>query len=128
VIPRFSDDGASMPAVQVPVEPGTPPASRGRIVLAASLGGAGLALCVASPLWARHTQHAYDDAVAAGEMPSYSSARIEQHVATGIFVAGAAAIGAAAYLYFTRPTQTPTTAIAPVIDGTQVGIAITGSL
>ncbi|NVB78195.1 MAG: hypothetical protein HOV81_07365 [Kofleriaceae bacterium] len=125
VIPRFTDEVTPTPADTEPTEPGAA-APRGRIILAASLGGAGLALCIASPLWARHTKHAYDDAVAAGEMPSASSARIKQHVATGMFVAGAAAVGVAAYLYFTRPTQTTT--IAPIVDGEQVGIAITGSL
>ncbi len=125
-IPPFVDEPTPPPAVIEPVEPGTPPAPRGRLVLAASLGGAGLGLCIASPLWARHTKRVYDDAVAAGEMPDGSSARLKQHVATGMFVAGAAAVGVAAYLYITRPASS--TAVAPVIDGQQVGIAIIGSL
>ena len=115
------------PVTTDPVEPGAP-APRGRIVLAAALGGAGLGLCIGSPLWARHTKHAYDDAVAAGEMPSTSSARLKQHVATGMFVAGAAAVGVAAYLYFTKPASSTSTAVVPVIDGTQVGLALSGSL
>lgn len=124
VIPRFVDE-VTTPVDTGPSEPAPAPAPRGRIVLAASLGGAGLALCIASPLWARHTKHAYDDAVAAGEMPSYASARTEQHVATGLFVAGAAAVGVAAYLYVTRPAQATT--IAPAVDGDQVGLVMSGS-
>lgn len=101
------------------------PTSRRRLVLAASLGGGGVALCIISPLWARHTKTAYDEAVANHEMPSYSSARIKQHIATGLFVGGLGLIGAGAYLYFTKPSST---AIVPTVDAQQVGIAITGML
>jgi tetratricopeptide (TPR) repeat protein len=104
-----------------------PPSQRNRIVLAASLGAGGLALCIVSPLWARHTKNAYDDAVANNEMPSYSSARTKQHVATGMFVGGLGLIGVGAYLYFVRPSTTATM-VAPVIDAQHLGIAISGAL
>jgi len=62
-------------------------------------------------------------------MPSYSSARNKEHIATGMFIAGLGLIGFGTYLYLTAPSgKTPTTAIAPVIDGHQVGLAISGSL
>jgi len=110
-----------------PVE--TPPSMLGRKILAASFGTVGLGMCIGSPLWARSTKRAYDEAVANGEMPSYSAARTKQHVATGLFVAGLGLIGIGTYIYLTTPTSsTATTAITPVIDGTQVGIAVSGAL
>jgi hypothetical protein len=116
--------------IEVTPPPGGPivdtPSSKNRVVLAASLGGAGVALCIISPLWARHTKNAYDEAVANHEMPSYSSARTKQHIATGMFVGGLGLIGVGAYLYFTQPSHT--TAVTPVIDTQQVGIAISGAL
>jgi tetratricopeptide (TPR) repeat protein len=118
--------------IKITPTPGDPiidtPPSRNRVVLAASLGAGGLALCIISPLWARRTKNAYDEAVANHEMPSYSSARTKQHIATGMFVGGLGLIGAGAYLYFVRPARTPTTAITPVIDAQQIGLAISGSL
>lgn len=128
VIPAVAEEPTPTPFEPPDEPPAAPSGSKSRIVLAAGIGAAGLGLCIASPLWARHTKHAYDDAVARGEMPTYSSARIKQHVATGMFVVGAAAIGAAAYLYVTRPSHTSGLAIAPVVDAQHVGIAIAGSL
>jgi hypothetical protein len=62
-------------------------------------------------------------------MPSYSTARNKQHIATGMFVAGLGAIAFATYLYLTIPSSaTPTTAIVPVLDAQHVGFAITGAL
>jgi len=101
------------------------PSTLGRTVMAATFGGAGLVLCIASPLWARHTKNAYDEAVANGEMPSYSSARTKQHIATGMFIAGLGAIGLGTYLYLTMPSGTT---VAPVVDAQQVGVVISGSL
>jgi tetratricopeptide (TPR) repeat protein len=101
------------------------PSPRNRIILAAGLGAGGLVLCIVSPLWARHTKNAYDEAVANHEMPSYSSARTKQHIATGMFVGGVGLIGVGAYLYFTRPTRTT---VVPFADSQQVGIAISGAL
>jgi tetratricopeptide (TPR) repeat protein len=128
-IPALEDE-ATVPPVGPPTPPPVDtPSPRSRIVLAASLGAGGLALCIVSPLWARSTRNAYDDAVANGEMPSYASARTKQHIATGMFVGGLGLIGVGAYLYFTKPAGgTPTTAIAPILDGQQVGIAISGAL
>lgn len=105
-----------------PVEP---PSTRNRVILAASLGGGGLVLCIVSPLWARKVKSDYDEAAMNAEMPSYDSARTKQHIATGMFVAGLGLIGAGAYLYFTKPTGTVVT---PVVDTQQVGIAVSGSL
>jgi hypothetical protein len=127
-IPGAAEEPTETPVLPPTEQPAAPTGSSSRIVLAAGIGAAGLGLCIASPLWARHTKHAYDDAVTRGEMPSYSSARIKQHVATGMFVVGAAAIGTAAYLYVTRPSRTSGIAIAPVIDAQHVGIAVAGSL
>jgi len=111
-----------------PVEPGTP-SNLGRMLLAGGFGVAGLGFCIASPLWARHTKNAYDEAVANGEMPSYSAARAKQHIATGMFVAGLGLIGLGTYIYLTMPSGTQaSTAITPVIDAHQVGIAISGAL
>lgn len=105
------------------------PSPRGRIVLAAGLAGAGTILCIASPLWARSVQSSYDDAVASMKMPSYSAARTQQHLATGMFVVGAGLIGAGAYLYLTRPRPAAeATALVPLIDAHHVGFAISGSL
>jgi tetratricopeptide (TPR) repeat protein len=101
------------------------PRTRKRIIVAASLAGGGLALCIVSPLWARHTKNAYDEAVAKHEMPSYSAARTKQHVATGMFVGGLGLIGVGAYVYFTKPSGT---VVAPIVDAQQVGVAISGSL
>ena len=125
--PLVDEDTVRLPPP--PIEP-TPPSNMGRTVLAASFGAVGLGLCIASPLWARHTMNAYDEAVMKGEMPDYSSARAKQHIATGMFVAGLAAIGFGTYLYLTMPSNSPTatTAITPVIDAHHVGIAISGSL
>ena len=110
-----------------PIE--TPPSNLGRMLLAGGFGVAGLGFCIASPLWARHTKSAYDDAVANGDMPSYSSARAKQHIATGMFVAGLGLIGLGTYIYLTMPSGTSSsTAITPVIDAHQVGIAISGAL
>jgi hypothetical protein len=111
-----------------PVEPAT--SNLGRTILAAGFGAAGLGLCVGSPLWARSTKRAFDQAVANGAMPSYSTARNKQHIASGMFVLGLGAIGVATYVYLTMPSAraTPTTAIVPVLDGQQVGIAISGAL
>jgi hypothetical protein len=101
----------------------------GRTLLAAGFGTVGLGLCIAAPLWARHTKNAYDEAVANGDMPSYSEARAKQHVATGMFIAGLGLIGFGTYLYLTMPSSTPvSTAITPVIDAHQVGISISGAL
>lgn len=107
---------------------GDAPSPRGRIVLAASLAGAGTLLCIASPLWARSVQSSYDAAVANMEMPSYSAARTQQHIATGMFVVGAGLIGAGAYLYLTRPRAEVATALVPLIDAHHVGFALSGSL
>jgi tetratricopeptide (TPR) repeat protein len=103
------------------------PSSKSRVILAASLAGGGLALCIISPLWANKVKSDYDEAVKNLEMPDYSSARTKQHVATGMFVAGVGLIGVGAYLYFTKPSPTAT-AIAPVLDAHTVGFAISGSL
>jgi hypothetical protein len=133
VIPALADEAAEPVRPVAPVVPEGPvdtPSSNGRIVLAASLGAGGLALCIASPLWASHVKHDYDDGVAKGEMPSYSSARLQQHVATGMFVVGLGLIGAGAYVYLTRPSPGAGqgTAIAPVVGRDLVGVAISGAL
>jgi len=104
---------------------GGAPSTFGRTVMAASFGGAGLVMCIAAPLWARDTKNAYDEAVAKGEMPSYSSARTKQHLATGLFIAGLGAIGFGTYLYLTMPSGTT---VAPVVDAQQVGVVVSGSL
>ncbi|HEY5921872.1 MAG TPA: hypothetical protein VIV11_09395 [Kofleriaceae bacterium] len=109
---------------------GTPSSNLGRTVLAAGFGAAGLGLCIGAPLWARSVKREYDAAVANMENPSYPTARNKQHIATGLFVAGLGLIGFGTYLYLTMPASngTPTTAIVPVLDAQQVGIAITGAL
>ena len=123
-IPALADEEeeVTVDMTEPPVD--TPPSTIGRKIVAASFGAAGLGVCIGSPLWARHTKREYDAAVANGEMPSYSVARTKQHVATVMFVAGLGMIGFGTYLYLTIPAAT----VAPVIDGQQVGVAISGEL
>jgi hypothetical protein len=128
-IPALEDDSRVID-IGVPAEP-VEPSHLGRQILAGGFGVVGLGLAIGAPLWARSTKRAYDDAVARGEMPSYSTARNKQHIATGMFVAGLGAIAFGTYLYLTIPsgsTPTPTTAIVPVLDGQHIGFAISGAL
>lgn len=97
-----------------------PPAdNRGmrRKIVAGGLGVAGLGLCIASPLWARSIQQSYDRDMT-GKTRSDELAK--QHVATGMFIGGAALIGVGVYLYLTAPVERRVTAyVAP----TGLGIA-----
>jgi tetratricopeptide (TPR) repeat protein len=50
------------------------------------------------------------------------------YVSNGLFVAGIAAVGVAAYLYVTAPSaEAPRTAFAPFVTGDQAGFAVTGA-
>lgn len=105
------------------------PTNTTRFIVAGSAAAVGLGLCITSPIWASHTKSAYDDALARGEKPSMASAQLKQHLATGMFVAGAALVGVGVYLYLTAPTQHSTaTAIAPLAAPDLVGVAVTGTL
>lgn len=125
-IPALAD------AIVVTPPPGEGPSTpqpRTRLIIAGSVTAVGLGLCIASPLWADHTKKTYDDAVAKGEMPSYSDAKNKQHIATGMFVAGAAMVGFGVYLYLTAPSRSSTTtAIAPLASPDLVGVAVSGTL
>ena len=129
VIPELED--VKVEKREEPVETPTTRSSTitGRDVLAASFGVVGIGLCIASPLWAHKIKSDYEDARAAMEMPSYSGARNQQHIATGMFFVGAGLVGLGTYLYLSRPSgDTGATAVVPVVGPSQVGIALSGSL
>ena len=130
-VPLLKDEPKPTPVViERPEGPMRAPSNRNRIVLSATLAGVGAGLCIASPLWARKIKRDYDADVLAGRKPSYDGARNKQHVATGMFAAGLVLLAGAGYLYLTMPSGSPvsTVGIAPVIDGEQLGLAISGAL
>ena len=127
-IPELDDVAVDKPEVPIEIPTGASGIT-GRDVLAASFGIVGVGLCIASPLWAHKIKSDFEDARAAMEMPSYSGARNQQHIATGMFVTGAGLVALGTYLYLTRPSRDATsTALLPVVDSQHVGIVWSGKL
>ncbi len=112
------------------VDPG---AARKRTALWLVLGGSALVLASNQISWYEKTQYEH----ALGPGPTYSLSQadaanhakdIARYVATPLFLAGVAGIGAAVYLYFTaaKSEQVHKTVWLPAVDGGQVGVAVTG--
>jgi hypothetical protein len=112
------------------VDPG---AARKRTALWLFISGSTLVLTSNQLSWYEKTQ--YEHALGSG--PTYTAAQadaanhakdITRYVATPLFLAGVAGIGAAAYMYFTaaKSERVHKTVWLPAVDGGQVGVAVAG--
>jgi hypothetical protein len=117
------------------VDPGQPQRFHAKLFLAT-----GVALWATSFAVNVYARHEYDNALRGldtGSTPvSYDAARnqvnhyhdMSRYYGTGLFVAGTAALGAAAYLYFTAPKeQVRRTTVSPMVSGDQAGVSLAGS-
>lgn len=148
VIPALTPRPAE-PAVAVDkpaTEPEAPaadgPRKKSRIYAAAAIGGAGVVAIGVSVVFGLQASSKYSDAKKlcgddlmcsdadqfARSKQLVSDAHGSANVATGLFIGGAAAIGAAAVVYFTAPREQPTTAhLVPVAQPGGAGLALTGT-
>jgi hypothetical protein len=113
------------------VDPG---AARKRTALWVFLGGSALLLASNQLSWYEKTQ--WERAVGPSGQPQTSAdvdaanhaVKVARYGATPLFVAGAAGIGTAVYLYLTAPNREHVrkTVWMPVVDADHAGVAVTG--
>jgi hypothetical protein len=113
------------------VDPG---AARKRTALWLFLGGSALVVASNQLSWYEKTQ--WERAVGTAGMPTTydqvdaanNAVHIARYVATPLFVAGVAGIGAAAYMYFTaaKSERVHKTVWLPAVDSGQAGVAVAG--
>jgi len=118
---------AEAPAYEL-VDPGQPRRLHAKLFLAG-----GVTLWTVSLVTNIYARAEYDKARAAGPgQPNVDLAnhywRMSRYYGTGLFVAGTAAIGVAAYLYLTAPKDLIRKPIVtPMVGGDQAGVSVVGS-
>lgn len=111
------------------VDPGQPQRFHAKLLLAS-----GVALWATSFAVTMYAKREYDSAVSGiihgstqvNEANHYRD--MARYYGTGLFVAGTAALGAAAYLYFSAPKEhVQRTTVSPIVSGDQAGVSLVGS-
>lgn len=126
------DHGTEVIVLERAAAPGAAAApGRGRRITAYVLGGVGVALVATSGIYAKRAYDAYNDDPNKTDAARDDAAR-KLDIGTGIFIAGAAAIGAGVILYVTapkaaRPERRDATAVVPLVAPTQLGLAVSGA-
>lgn len=97
--------------------------------VAIGLAVTGVALLGSAGALSLYEKDRYDDALAIHDRATANRATsITRYAGTGLFVGGVAALGVAAYAWFTADHEkVRTTVVAPIATGDRAGLALTGA-
>jgi hypothetical protein len=124
---RLEREAAAGERVQfdIPALAVLPPSAR-RSKLPFIVGGAGVAAIGLSIGLGLHARSSYNDAKAAGDINGVESAQTEADIGTFFFIAGAAAVGAGAYLWY-RDRNRDRVVVVPTASPTSAGLSVSRS-
>lgn len=121
-----SENPTTGPAIarDVVLDPGK---TQRRVAIGLALGG--VALLGASDLFSMYEKDRYDAALANHDRDGANHAvQVTRYASTSMFVGGVAAIGVAAYAWFTADHEKiRTTIVAPIATSDRAGLALTGA-
>jgi hypothetical protein len=111
--------------VEIPALSALPPSAR-RSKLPYFVLGAGVVAVGVSIGLGLHARSNYNEAKAAGDLDGVESAQTEADIGTFFFIAGAAAVGAGAYLWY-RDRNRDRVVIVPTASPTSAGLSVSRS-